>query len=144
MPFSTEVGLGPDDILLDGDHQKGRGHSTPNFGPCPFWTNGWMDQDKTWHGDRPRHRPHCARWRPSSPSLKVHSSLQFLAHVCCGQTAGWIKLPLGREVYLGLGDIVLDGAQPSFPKEHSTHTFRPMSTVAKRLDGSKCHLVSWR
>jgi len=25
------------------------------------------------------------------------AALQFSAHVCCGQTAGWIKMPLGRE-----------------------------------------------
>ena len=30
-------------------------------------------------------------------------------HVYCGQTAGWIKMPLGTEVDLGQGDIVLDG-----------------------------------
>jgi len=29
---------------------------------------------------------------------------QFSAHVCCSQTAGWIKLPLGREVDLGPGN----------------------------------------
>jgi len=23
---------------------------------------------------------------------------QFLAHVCCGQTDGWMKMPLGAEV----------------------------------------------
>ena len=27
----------------------------------------------------------------------------------CGQTAGWIKMPLGMEVGLGPGDMVLDG-----------------------------------
>ena len=27
----------------------------------------------------------------------------------CGQTAGWIKIPLGREVVRGPGYIVLDG-----------------------------------
>ena len=32
----------------------------------------------------------------------------FLAHVCCGQMAGWIKIPLGIEVGLGSGHIVLD------------------------------------
>jgi len=26
----------------------------------------------------------------------------------CGQTAEWIKMPLGTEVGLGLGDIMLD------------------------------------
>jgi len=25
----------------------------------------------------------------------------FSAYACCGQTAGWIKMPLGREVDLG-------------------------------------------
>jgi len=29
--------------------------------------------------------------------------------VYCGQTVGWIKMPLGAEVGLGPGDIVLDG-----------------------------------
>jgi len=32
-------------------------------------------------------------------------------HVCCGQTAGWTKMPLGTEVGLGPGDIMLDGIQ---------------------------------
>ena len=34
---------------------------------------------------------------------------QFLAHVYCGQTAGWIKTPLGTEVNLDPGHFVLDG-----------------------------------
>jgi len=53
---------------------------------------------------------------------------------CCGQTAGWIKMPLGTEVGLGLGDIVLDGDRAS-PTESSTAsptTFQPVSVVAKR------------
>ena len=33
---------------------------------------------------------------------------QFSAHVYCGQTAAWIKMPLGTEVGLGLRDIVFD------------------------------------
>jgi len=40
---------------------------------------------------------------------------QFSAHAYCGQTAGWIKMPLGTEVGLGPGDIVLDG-DPAPPK----------------------------
>ena len=32
---------------------------------CP---NGWMDQDATWYRGRPRPRPHCVRWGPSSPA----------------------------------------------------------------------------
>ena len=30
------------------------------------WPNGWMDQDETWHGGRPRLQPRV-RWGPSSP-----------------------------------------------------------------------------
>jgi len=44
---------------------------------------------------------------------------QFSAHVCCGQMAGWIKMSLGTDVYLGPGDIVLDEnpAPPHSPKK---------------------------
>jgi len=40
--------------------------------------------------------------------------------IYCGQTAGWIKMPLGMEVYLGPGHTVLmgpssKGAQHSSP-----------------------------
>jgi len=37
------------------------------------------------------------------------TTTQFLAYVYCGQTAGWMKTPLGTEVDLGPGHIVLDG-----------------------------------
>jgi len=50
----------------------------------------------------------------------------------CGQTAGWIKMALGTEESLSPGDFLLDGAH-----------FRPISTVAERLDASRCHLV-WK
>ena len=64
-----------------------------------LWPNSWMDQDATWHGGRPRPRPHCVSWGPSSPSPKGHSpSPQFSVHICCGQMAGWIKMLLGKEV----------------------------------------------
>jgi len=41
-----------------------------------------------------------------SPSPKRGRGPQFSAHVYCGQTAAWIKMPLATEV-----DIVLDGTQ---------------------------------
>jgi len=110
-------------------------HSPPIFGPCPLWPNGWMDQDATWYGGRPLTRRHCVRWGPSFPPKRGHSPVlhQFLAHVCCGQMAGWIKMPLGMEVGLGPGDFVR--WVPATPN------FQSMSVVAKRLDGSRCHLV---
>jgi len=52
---------------------------------------------------------------PAPPQKGAQPPPQFLAHLCCGQTAGWIKMPLGREVGLGLGHIVLDG-DPAPPK----------------------------
>ena len=51
-------------------------------------------------------------------------------------------MKLGTEVRLGPGHIVLDGAPAPLPKKSTAApTFRPMSIVAKRLDGSRCHLV---
>jgi len=41
---------------------------------------------------------------------------QFPVHVYCGQTAGWIKMPLGVEAGLGRGHILLDG-HPARPKK---------------------------
>jgi len=57
------------------------------------------------------------RWGPSSPPLKGHSypPPEFSEHVRCGETAGWIMMPLGTKVGLGPGDIALDG-HPAPPK----------------------------
>jgi len=53
--------------------------------------------------------------------------------VNCGQAVGWIKIPLGTEVGLGRGDIVLDGDPAPPPMERGTAapTFR-LITMAKR------------
>ena len=65
----------------------------------------------------------------------------FSAHLYCGQTAGCIKVPLGMEVGLSLGDCVRWGPIP-YPKRGAAPlNFRPSSIVAKRLHGSRCHLV---
>ena len=63
------------------------------------------------------------------PMLSVSVTLVY-----CGQTTGWIKMPLGMEVGLGTGHIVLDGdpARPLQRKGDSPPNFRPTSTVAKR------------
>jgi len=84
-----------------------------------LWPNGWMDENKTWRGGRPPPRPHCVRWGPSSPTPKG-ADTQILAHVSRGQTVGWIKMPLGTEVGLVPGHIVLDVDPAPFPqKRHS-------------------------
>jgi len=52
------------------------------------------------------------------PPLKTHSPPIF-ADVCCGQTAVCIKIPLGTEVGLSLGGVVLEGdPAPSPLKGH--------------------------
>ena len=45
---------------------------------------------------------------PATPEKRAHPT-QFLAHVYCGQMAGWMTTPLGTEVDLGPGHIVLEG-----------------------------------
>ena len=42
---------------------------------------------------------------------------QFSAHVYCGQTAGWIKMPLVTKVDLSPGDSVLDGDPAPLPQK---------------------------
>ena len=57
---------------------------------------------------------------PTPLPQKRHRT-QFSAHICSGQMAAWIKMPLGMEVCLT-----------------SLQTkIRPMYVVAKRLDGSR-------
>jgi len=94
MKLGVHVGLGPGDIVLNGDPAPlPKGTQPPIFGPYLLWPNGWNDQNATWYEGRPRPGQHCVRRGPSSTPRGIA------------------------------------------PK------FRPMSVVAKRLDGSRCHLV---
>jgi len=115
MAFDMEVALGLSHIVLDGDPAPlpKKGTEPPIFAPFLLSPNGWMDLDGTWYGGRPRPRRLCVRWGPSiTPRTEgTPTTIQFLAHVYCGQTTGWMKTPLGTEVDLGPGHIVLDGSQ---------------------------------
>jgi len=54
---------------------------------------------------------------PATPRTEgTPTATQFLAHVYCGQTAGWMKTP---EVDLSPGRIVLDGV-PALLRETGT------------------------
>ena len=78
MPLSTEVGLSPGDVVLDGVQAPPKRAQPPVFGPCLLWPNGWMDEDATWYGNRPRPRPQCVTRGPSSPPPRNgHSSPPF-------------------------------------------------------------------
>jgi len=79
-------------------------------------SNGWMDQDETWHGGRPRSRPHCVRWGPG-PSFTIP------------QKGGHSSAPVDKkDVGVGPGHIALHG--------NPAPNFWPISVVAKWLDGS--------
>jgi len=55
------------------------------------------------------------------PKKKQHNP-QFSSHVYCGRTAVCIRIPLGTEVGLILGDIVLDGDPAPLPEKRAQPT----------------------
>ena len=113
---------------------------------CPLcdvgvlWPNGSMDQDKTCQGGGgPRPWPYRIRWLSSSPCRKgAQLSPIFGPYLLWPNGwAGWIKMSLGRDIGLGSSDIALNGdPDPPLQKGNRGPNFRPMSIVAKRLDGS--------
>jgi len=52
----------------------------------------------------------------TAPPPKRGTAPQFSVRVYCDQMAGWMKTPLGKEVDLGPGHIVLDG-DPAPPQK---------------------------
>jgi len=76
-------------------------------------------------------RPFVKRVRPV---LSDRCPLSVML-VYCGEIVGQIKMKLGLQVGLGLGHIVLDGDPASPCKRGTAPNFRPMSVVAKQLDG---------
>jgi len=64
MPLGMELGLSPDDFMLDEDPMPSpkRGLSPLIFGPLLLWPNGWMHQDATWYGGRPLSPGDFVRW----------------------------------------------------------------------------------
>jgi len=130
MPLGTKVSLIPGDSVLDGDPvpppHKGGGAPSPIFGPFLLWPNGWMHQGATWYRGRPQPRRLCVRRGLSYPIKKgTPTPTQFLAHVYCGQMAGWMKTPLGTEVDLGPGYTVLDGVPASAKGAQQPPIFGP-------------------
>ena len=85
-----------------------KGELGPHLAQCG------LDQGGTWYGGRPQPRRRCVRWGPS-PLPKRGGATQISA-VYCGQTAAWMKTPLGTEVDLGPGYTLLDPA----PREKGT------------------------
>jgi len=92
MPLDSEVDLVTGD-MLDGDPAPPTLKDTAPpliFSPCLLWPDGWMDQNATWYGGRPRPRPHCVRWGPSLPP-KGAQQPPFSVHAHCGQMVAHVS-----------------------------------------------------
>jgi len=77
-------------------------------------------------------------WTQLPPEKVYTHPTQFLAHVYCGQMAGWMKTPLGTEVDIGAGYIVLDGFPALRERGTAPPSFWPMSIVATVAHLSYC------
>ena len=99
VALGKEMGLDPGHIVLASFRpQKGGRAPSPNFRPI-FIVAKRLDASCHWYGGRPPPRRLCNfvfDEDPATPRKKGHTHpAQFLAHVYCGQMAGWMKTPLG-------------------------------------------------
>ena len=78
-----------------------------------------MYQDAIWYVGRLRIRPHCARCGPSSPCPKRGHTPNFRP-ITIVETTAWVNMPLGMEVGLGPGHIVLDRNPAAPPPKGGT------------------------
>jgi len=114
MTLRVEVSLGPGHIVLDSEPASvlKKGAEPPIFVPFLLSPNGWMDQDSTWYGGRPRPRRLCVRWRPSYSQNRGHTHHHPVFGPCLLWPNGWMdedatwygSRPRPRR-------IVLDGSQ---------------------------------
>ena len=142
MKLCMQVGLGPGQIVLDGDPapppQRG---TAPNFRPMSVAAK-WLHGSR-WHlaWRWSLSRPHCASWGPITPPPKGGRAVSIFVHFYCGQTAGCMKMPLGMEAGLSPGDCVRWGPHKPQPPEKGTPTppnFCPMSIVVTVAHLSYC------
>ena len=146
MPLGTDVGLGQDDIVLDGYAsplpKKGAKPSPPQFSAHVYCdqTAGWIKMPLGMEVGLSL-RDFALDRDPAPPSHKKgHSPLIFGSCLlrpngCMYQDTTWYGGRPQRQRYC----VRWDPAPPPL-KGHSPN-FRPMSVVAKRLDASRCHLV---
>jgi len=145
MKLGMQLGFGPGHIVLDGDPAplpKGQRGTAPNVGPYLLWPNGWIKIPFSREVGLDPSDIVLGRTQLFLP--KKGTEPPIFGPCILWKTARWIKMPLGTEVGLDPGHIVLDGDPALPPQKGSTApNFRPMSIMAKRLDGSRCHLI-WR
>jgi len=94
--LAWRCGLGPSHIVLDGDPAPlpQKGDRAPPvfaiFGPFLLSPNGWMHQDATWYGGRPRPRRLCVQWGPIYPQFRGHTQHYPVFGPCLLWPNGWI------------------------------------------------------
>ena len=144
MPLAMEVASAQATLCSMGTQlpQRGGHNSPPLFGPCLLWPNGWMDPDFIWYGGRPRPRRHCARWRPSSSAQGAHHNFQPMSAVTkrrdgsrCHLVLRYASMPRLRQHRVRWRPSAPPLPAPKKEEDTAAPTFRPMSVVAKRLDG---------
>jgi len=94
---------------------KGGGAPSPIFGPFILWPNGYTHQIATWYGPKPQPRRLCVDNNNNNNNNPICKAPE------CQKTSvalKWIKMSLGMELGLDLGDFVLDGdpVAPSLPQ----------------------------
>ena len=94
-----------------------------------------MDQDAICYGGGLRPGHIVLHGDPAPPQKKKAQQSPILAHVYCGQTAGWIKMKSGMEIGLGPDHIVLDGDPVPLPEwTQLPLIFGPCLLWQKQLD----------
>jgi len=125
MKLGMQVGLGPGHIVLDGDTAPlPKREQSPQFSAHVY-------RDRRLHGtschlacmEVELGLGHIVLDGDTAPPPQKGATPQYSAHICCGQVAGWIKMPLGREVGLSPSDIVLDGDPAPLPQRGGSPQF---------------------
>jgi len=76
----------------------------------PFWGRGARSSSSTMSHGRAGLPPYRVQPPPHTHTHNAGAQQpDFWAHICCGQRAAWVKMPLGNDVDLGSGYIVSDG-----------------------------------
>jgi len=123
MPLGTEVNIGPGDVVFDGVAApfplKRAQPPVFGLGYVSCGQNGWMDEDATWYGSRPRPRPHCIRRGPSSPRRGTAPPL-------FGPCLLWPRPPIlaTAELLLGHRLVIFTCVRTSVPSQKVFFRFR--------------------
>ena len=138
-----EVGLSPSDTVLDGDPApiSERGRSPPIFRPVSIVAKQLGGSRCHLVGRQASAKATLCYWGPSSPSPKRKQNPPIFGRVYCGQTAGWIKMPLGRESSTSIASGIL--IHPAvWPFGHNGHGPK-IGACAPLLGELGSHLRMW-